>query len=96
VALLCGADDGRRACSAVKSETHIFRKIRMVFASLIEYVEKTTIDFVSSVCPSNQSNTSTYLEQKMNYFVNFLQHILLSDNLAVTLVFEFRFIFLSS
>ncbi len=96
MALLWGADDRRRACSVVKTETHIIRKIRMVFTSLIEYIEKTTIDFVSSVCLSNQSNTSTYLEQKMNYFVNFLQHALLSDNLAVTLVFEFRFIFLSS
>jgi hypothetical protein len=65
----------------------------MVFASLIEYIEKTIIDFVSSVCPSNQSNTSTYLEQKMNYFVNLLQHTLLPDSLAVTLVFEFRFRF---
>jgi len=54
------------------------------------------LDFVSSVYLSNQSNTSIYLEQKMNYFVNFLQHTLLSDNLAVTLVFEFRFVFLSS
>jgi hypothetical protein len=68
----------------------------MVFASLIEYIEKTIIDFISSACLSNQSNTSTYLEQKMNYFVNFLQHSLLLDGLAVTLVFEFRFRFLST
>jgi hypothetical protein len=39
----------------------------MVFAIFIEYIEKTILDFVSSVCLFNQSNTSTYLEQKMNY-----------------------------